>query len=80
MGCRKEAVALEGNEPFGARKLLLFHITYRHGGALYRLLTRAQLANFSMGDVVYITPCPCKNDRSWLRVNLRSWRVKGLTR
>ena len=67
MGCRKEAVALEGGEPFGARKLSLFHLSYRHGGVLYRSLTRAQLASFATGDVVYITPCPCKNDRTGLK-------------
>jgi hypothetical protein len=62
MGCRKEAIALDAGQQFGWRTLSFHHLTYRIGGALVRSPTEAQLLAMRDGDVVYITPCPCKND------------------
>ena len=63
MGCRKEAVALGPDEAFGPRKLSLWHITYKLDGLIVRLPTTQQLqTRVTWGTVVYITPCPCKND------------------
>ena len=67
MGCRKEAIALRTGEVFNAQKLSLFYISYRYRGMLHRSLSREQLNSFSVGDIVYITPCPCKNDRTGLK-------------
>ena len=63
-GFRKEAVALGPEECAGPRKLTLLHsITYRRDGVVHRAPTLALLLTLAaLGTVVYITPCPCKND------------------
>jgi hypothetical protein len=66
MGPRKEAVALGPGQAYnnGARTLSLFRLTYRRGAVLVKAPTVEQLRAVAMGDMVYITPPPCKNDRT----------------
>ncbi|KAL3928931.1 MAG: hypothetical protein SGPRY_002180, partial [Prymnesium sp.] len=62
MGPRKDAIALDRGEVFGPRKLSLWHITWRLKCLLQRAPTVHILRAIVPGDVLYVTPCPCKND------------------
>jgi len=62
MAPRIEAFAIGQDEEFGPRKLSLDHVTYKLGGEYVRIPTAEQLANPKIGDMVFIIPCPCKND------------------
>ena len=66
MGCRKEAIALGKGEAPGPRKLMLKAVVYRFEQAIVAHPSRAQLQAALDGCftlvLVYVIPCPCKND------------------
>ena len=62
-GFRKEAVALRPGEIFGARKLALASLIYFAMGVIHRAPPLSVLRAIQrIGTMVYIIPCPCKND------------------
>ena len=62
-GFRKEAVALGVGEKFGARKLSLASLIYFAMGIIHRAPPIDVLRAIQrLGTMVYIIPCPCKND------------------
>ena len=62
-GFRKEAFAIGTDEKFGHRKLSLRNVVYRRDGDIFRAPTLAMLLWLAaFGTIVYVIPCPCKND------------------
>ena len=80
-GFRKEAVALGVGEKFGARKLSLVSLIYFAMGVIHRAPPIDVLRAIQrLGTMVYIIPCPCKNDTTGEKYGNSPARRRGTRR